>query len=1311
MKIKLTLFIIFFFFLALFINNVFAEVTIRGKVQYWNLEQGINATKDTNPENIEGGDYLDARRLLVEVEFDSPLTIDEQTYTDDSGNYEVTHRNPLTGNWLVNVEVRAETRLVVNDDINTLVKCYKEATDLWPYHGQTGNRSVEKDQTITFNIYIGGPKNNIEEWNGDEDGEGRDHLIAFFSCQVILDAFTWLKNRLSDVTDFSRDTHLFYPSDKTRFNAYLSPPWAAWIDIEEGYFYPDVIDRDLVLGNRKIVSQKWSGLRGSITHEYGHKIMHDVYDLWPEPLEIWQRTSAHAVTDCLYAELGWVEGWAEFFAAAVLDWPTINGEKSALLTNFFGRKRANNIEHVYYPYYQPWPVTGEQFPLIDFAEMGNFDWRENIPEDKHAINEGENAAVLWDIYDPKGWEYLPKEEQDAKPVEWPAALKWYDRLSDPQLTLIWEMIAGYREYGPIDVRRQPDCLIDEGDVFEDSFWYYWKNKDDGYGNDTELMHGLKAIMFNRGITSVEYVEHRPEVRITKVDMENNKIEIEVTEEDIEDRPYLYYNLAYCTGPINNTQTIIVFDKDQPLNGIWEENRLNFSIDIPSIQYRKLIVLVHDNMLSSFATFENDLFIQQGEEVLRENSYLYLEEISLLQHRYTKRFKVRGDYAYIFGGSFGMNIFDVSIPEEPRKVGEFKLPGFSTSYLDVEIIEVISQENDVTNKYALLAYGIEGLRVVNITEPENPIEISFLKEVIREETNVSLTLDPYAVSYDNQLAYVACGIRGLSIIELSDLNHIKEINYLNCWDERIYLDICDVLVAGNYAYLADRRFGLRIIDITNVRENQIQRMGSLSFGGEGYPKKITQIFEVEDEKQKSIYLFVIDSLEGLSMIDVTDSENPRQVYHLPVKDNIYSVHVSGSYAFVGGSKGLLVLDISNPSQPEEVRFYNMDESPVRSKWQMYAINSIEIAQNLVYFLYDGSLNIVSMHHLAGKPDFVLDFRIDEKEEKIKQVKEVIISEEVSIKLDFTPMGISIKGDSVYIAEHGQLIRSQWTGGGLRIWDISTRTQPKNIGFCDTPSVDPTSVTIEGNFAFVGHNHKCVQVVDVSNPSSPFNLGRCDAYLWEIQQIIVRDEWILAVGKDGFQMIHMMNPSHLFAADYISNSYSKQAVLAGNLLYLITGGCIKIYNIANPANPFEIGTYNLKGLAEGLTAEGFGTYHLKIFSVEGFARKNNILYLACGNDGLKIIDITDPVHPKMISSIALEHYARKIILHRDYAYIWHGDSLTIVDVHDPDLPAKAGFFQHPRGKSINSLAITEDSKYLYLIDFDKHMNVLGINEKTY
>ncbi|PKP61218.1 hypothetical protein CVT91_03675 [Candidatus Atribacteria bacterium HGW-Atribacteria-1] len=597
MRIKLIFPVILFCFLVLFISNVFAEVTIRGKVQYWNLEQGINATKDTRPEDIEGGCYLPARRLLLEIEFDSPLTIDEQTYTDDSGCYEVTHRNPWYGDWDVDVEVRAEVKLATINDDDVLVTCYENAFDIWPYNGQTGDRSVGDDETITFNVYIGGPLNNIEEWDNDEGGEGRDHLVAFFMCQVILDAFNWLEERAPEREEIERDTSLFYPdedltifgkelmSSDTFYNAVLSPPGVAWIDVGEGNYYPDQFNKDLLLNFNKTIGLAWQRLRSPLTHEYGHKIMHDIYWTLPKPLNFWEG-SKHDIYTCKSPEFGWKEGWAEFFAAAVLNWPTINGEKG---------ESKYNIEQVYYP--------AVEVPEINLEGKGNINWRDKIPDDKRYMNEGENAAVLWDIFDdPKGWEYLSQDQQDAKPVDWPTPLKWYDCLEDPNFERIWEMIAGWREYGPIGVRRLPDCLIDEGDVWEDSFWYFWKDKDEGYGNDTELMHGLKAIMYNRGITSTEYVEHKPEVIIKQVDIENQKIVIEVTEEDTEDQPYLYYNLVY---PDDTREYYPFFTEDQPISGEWRNNTLSFSINVLPFhqwQQNKLIVMVHDNMLCSFAEY-------------------------------------------------------------------------------------------------------------------------------------------------------------------------------------------------------------------------------------------------------------------------------------------------------------------------------------------------------------------------------------------------------------------------------------------------------------------------------------------------------------------------------------------------------------------------------------------------------------------------------------------------------------------------------------------------------------------------------------
>ena len=1292
MKIRL-FFISFIFIMILFVLNVFAEVTIHGYVYYWNLEQGINVIKTTQPENIEGGRYLPARRLLLKVEFDSLATIDEQVFTDDSGYYELTHRNPLAGIWHVDVEVRAEVKLTTINNEAVFATCYEGALDIFPYNGQTENKTVDSDETITYNVYIGGPKNNIKEWDGDEEGEGRDHLVAFFMCQVILDAFDWLEERAPEGENFKRHTSLFYPKniDVTCYKPTLSPLGVAWIDVKEGLYYPDEIDEDMILNNRKTISQRWQQLRSTITHEYGHKIMHDVYWALPKPLKFWE-SSSHNICTTKSSELGWIEGWAEFFAAAILNWPTTNGIKSELSLLPDSIKKADNIEYVYYPYSKeifPSGYNSEIVSLFDFAGMGNFNWRDCVSDTKRYMNEGENSAVLWDIFDPKGWEYLPQAQQEAKPAEWPTSLEWYDSLEDSNLEHIWEMVGGSR--GLMNIRRMPDCLIDEDDVWEDSFWYYWKDKDEGYGNDTELMHGLKAIMYNRGIKSTEYSEHCPEIIIKEMDTENQKIEIEATEEDAEDQPYLYYNLAYCTGSGDNIQTNIVFDRDQPLNGDWENNRLTFSIDVPSFQqWKKIIVMVHDNMLSSFATYENNLFVEQGEGISGTKPYAYLEEKSLFVGRpsylwgFSDKLKVVGDYAYIANRA-GLNIINISNPEKPEEIGIFKLSDLKNPCTDVEII-YRTEESGEKNSYALIAYGSEGLRIVNITNPGNPIEISSFEKVIRGSA-VGQNFHPYAVSSDGKYAYVSTG-SGLSIIDISDLNQLVEVNYLDRWEKKYFRDISDVVVLGDYVYLADKRFGLSIIDISDAEGQEIQMKGTFAFGSKGMAKTIEKIIEIEDEGRKNIYALVVDYQDGMFIIDVTDAENPFEVYRFIQEGRIYCAGIQGQYIFVGGSKGLYALDITNPMEPEEVRTYNVDESG-HSKWQMWSIVDIATDEDFIYLLYDGKFNIVSLSHIDHKPDFVLDTEIEEKEQEATLVQEMTISEEASLKTNFSPMEIVLKGDSAYIAEYGRLENFKWIGGGLRVWDISKRIQPQSIGFCDTPTPAATSVTLDNNLVFVGHSDGSLQVVDISYPLSPYNLGRCNTSLKDVKQIILREDLAFVVGGNGFQIIHIMNSSNLFALSFISNDYSEQATLSGNLLYLITGANIKIYNIADPVNPEEVGVYNLKGL-----------------NPQSFAKKNNILFLACGNNGMQMVDITDPVHPKKISSIKLMNYTRKIFLQGDFAYIWHGDMLKIVDISDPSVPIEVGSYQHPEGKSINSLAVTEDSKYIYLVDFDNNLRVLNL-----
>jgi hypothetical protein len=65
----------------------------------------------------------------------------------------------------------------------------------------------------------------------------------------------------------------------------------------------------------------------------------------------------------------------------------------------------------------------------------------------------------------------------------------------------------------------------------------------------------------------------------------------------------------------------------------------------------------------------------------------------------------------------------------------------------------------------------------------------------------------------------------------------------------------------------------------------------------------------------------EDFAGLTILDISDPNCPREVGHCDTPRSARSVQVAGSYAYVGDLRWLRVFDISTPSAPREVASYN------------------------------------------------------------------------------------------------------------------------------------------------------------------------------------------------------------------------------------------------------------------------------------------------------------------------------------------------------------------------------------------------------
>ncbi len=219
--------------------------------------------------------------------------------------------------------------------------------------------------------------------------------------------------------------------------------------------------------------------------------------------------------------------------------------------------------------------------------------------------------------------------------------------------------------------------------------------------------------------------------------------------------------------------------------------------------------------------------------------------------------VSGNYAYAGSSTPDFRIFDITDLSNPQLLSTYEEYGN-----DIEVI----------GNTAYLASLTAGLIILNVSNKNNPNEIGYLEP----------GGDALAIFVKDNLAYLAYGDYGLRIIDISNPNDPKEVaNYDTP-------DYCyDVYVSGNYIFLSDYN-SLLILDGSNL--------SSISQVAEFSPYSINQVI-VKDN-----FAYLADRGYGIRILDISNISSPEEVgyykisggsFKLDIVDNkIYSVNYDG-----------------------------------------------------------------------------------------------------------------------------------------------------------------------------------------------------------------------------------------------------------------------------------------------------------------------------------------------------------------------------------------------------------------------------------
>jgi len=486
------------------------------------------------------------------------------------------------------------------------------------------------------------------------------------------------------------------------------------------------------------------------------------------------------------------------------------------------------------------------------------------------------------------------------------------------------------------------------------------------------------------------------------------------------------------------------------------------------------------------------------------------DIDALQQAYDD-VVLSGTYAYVatIGSQTALQVIDISNPRSPQIVGSVEMPSDASAVA-------------VSETHAYVMTYDDGLQVVDISDPVSP----------RIVGSIALPGSAKCVAVSDGHAYVD-GIPGLNVIDISNPQSPEIVGSVDTPSTH------GVAVSGTYAYVADGDSGLLVIDISNPQSPPI--VGGIATPG--WARRVA----VSDS-----FAYVVGEHSGFQVIHISDPQSPEIVGSIATSMTANDVAVSGSYAYVTGESGFQVIDTTNPQSPQVVGRIvagmtdYFGEVAVSRRYAYVAGGYRDYHGLLVIDISNpqspeivGSVDTWGYTHgvaVSGRYAYVAD---GDSGLQVIDISDPRHPRRVgSVDTPGHAQDVAVSGSYAYLAD----------GAGLHVIDIWHPAAPVVVGSVDTTA---SSVAVAGSCAYVlgalGSNRSFIQVVDISNQALPTIIGSADTPGFANDVAVAGSNAYVADGESGLQILpaQCTEPVPELALGVLQNPY-----LTENLdLYLV------------------------------------------------------------------------------------------------------------------------------------------------------------------
>jgi len=267
------------------------------------------------------------------------------------------------------------------------------------------------------------------------------------------------------------------------------------------------------------------------------------------------------------------------------------------------------------------------------------------------------------------------------------------------------------------------------------------------------------------------------------------------------------------------------------------------------------------------------------------------------------------------------------------------------------------------------------------------------------------------------------------------------------------------------------------------------------------------------------------------------------------------------------------------------------------------------------------------------------------------------------------------------------------GVLRIVNVLDPTRPVEIGNAALRS-RAWDVCVSGTHAYVAEFEYGLAIVDISQPTSPVVEAELALHV-EHCAVAVRDTWAFVANFGILSVVNVANSSAPFEAlCFYLDDIACDVALVGDTAYLTGDLGLAIYDVSDPLNPIPIGhddslgancfavsgdivhlagdDYRIADISQPSTPHVLSTVAMPGIGF-GLCVKDSLACVTNGNDGLQLVDVSEPTYPRARGR-CLTTFASCVCINGEQAYVAGDDGLDVVDISNPDTPAVVG---HARG----------------------------------